>query len=104
MLTKISQYLTRIQTEIFPFLENSLGELTIKHREVIQAIELVKLHRYLPVNYRGVGRPAEDRFCIANAFLAKAILGIAKTKDLIERLKVDKQLRHICGWPHGGKI
>ena len=104
MLDKISQHLTKLQAELFPFLENNLGKISDKHREIIEAIDLIKLHRFLPVNYRGVGRPLEDRFSITNAFLAKAILGLSKTTDLIDRLRVDKVLRHICGWPMGSKL
>jgi len=35
-------------------------------------------------------------------FVAKAVLGLAMTTMLIERLKVDKTLRRLCGWERLG--
>jgi Transposase domain (DUF772) len=46
----------------------------------------------------GVGRRPRERFALANAFVAKAVLGLSTTLGLIERLKVDKALRRICGF------
>jgi hypothetical protein len=34
-----------------------------------------------------------------NAFLAKPVLGLEKTRDLHERLTIDRSLRCICGFP-----
>src|SRR5208337_4974503 len=42
--------------------------------------------------------PPEDRRALARAFVAKALLGVSTTRDLIERLDVDKSLRRILGW------
>ena len=46
----------------------------------------------------GVGRPLHDRGALAGAFGAKAVLGLTTTTALIERLKVDRALRRICGF------
>jgi Transposase domain (DUF772) len=35
---------------------------------------------------------------LASAFVAKAVLGISTTADLIERLAMDRALRRICGF------
>ena len=37
-------------------------------------------------------------------FVAKAVLGLAMTTMLIERLKVDKTLRRLCGWERLGQF
>ena len=37
-------------------------------------------------------------------FVAKAVLGIPTTKALIERLAVDKPLRHILGWERRSQV
>ena len=44
--------------------------------------------------------PAGQRLCgpLANAFVAKALLGITRTAGLIEALTVDRALRRICGF------
>ncbi|HWF07632.1 MAG TPA: transposase, partial [Bryobacteraceae bacterium] len=58
----------------------------------------------------GTGRPARDRAALATAFLAKAILNLPTTRDLISRLRVDDALRRFCGWssvsalPHESKF
>lgn len=36
---------------------------------------------------------------LANAFVAKAVLGLTTTAGLIERLQMDRALRRICGFP-----
>src|SRR3977135_3213059 len=45
-----------------------------------------------------MGRPSKDRYAIACAFVAKALYGFTCTRQLLERLSNDKQLRSICGW------
>ena len=35
---------------------------------------------------------------MVRAFIAKAIWDIPTTRDLVERLKVDRQMRNLCGW------
>ena len=45
------------------------------------------------------GRPPHERSWLANAFVAKAVLGLTSTVGLIERLTVDRALRRICGFP-----
>ena len=57
--------------------------------------------------YRGIrlgivvryGPTAHERSWLANAFVAKAVLGLTTTVGLIERLTVDRALRRICGFP-----
>jgi hypothetical protein len=51
------------------------------------------------VSWCGVGRPPFERAWLANAFVAKAVLGLATTVGLIERLMIDRALRRICGFP-----
>ena len=44
------------------------------------------------------GRPLKDRFALARAFVAKAVMNIPTTSALIERLRSDATLRRLCGW------
>lgn len=41
---------------------------------------------------------------LANAFVAKAVLGLSTTAGLIERLTVDRALKRICGFPMWKKL
>ena len=50
-----------------------------------------------PFPQRG-GRPLCDRVNLARACLAKALWDIPTTRALVELLKVDRQLRNLCGW------
>ena len=50
------------------------------------------------------GRPPEDRHALARAFVAKAVLDLATTSGLIERLAVDATLRRLCGWERASEV
>jgi hypothetical protein len=78
--------------------EQNLGALSEKHNKLIAILELIRIEQYLPSRRFEPGRPRKDRQAMARAFIAKVIFKIAFTKDLIEFLKIDSQLRVICGW------
>jgi len=44
------------------------------------------------------GRPCRDRQAVGAAFLAKAVYGLETTRQVLERLQTDRQLRCLCGW------
>ena len=41
---------------------------------------------------------------MARAFVAKVVHKIPTTKALVERLRVDKNLRNVCGWENRGQV
>jgi hypothetical protein len=99
-----------LQREIFPRLEAAIGPLS-KELELLAAVmALVPLQRLLWARRASTGRPAKDRAALATAFIAKAILNLPNTRDLIGRLRVDQALRRFCGWrsakglPHESKF
>ena len=101
----ISQYWTRIQTVLFPFMKDEVGPCLDSHYRVIATLEVVRIEEMVKGHYgKEVGRPAEDRQAIARAFVAKAVLNISTTRQLIDRLKVDKALRRICGFERAKDI
>ena len=51
-----------------------------------------------------MGRPSKDRLAIAAAFVAKAVYGFGLTRQLLERLRNDQQLRRICGWKYAHQV
>lgn len=100
----LSNYWNTIQGNLFPWLEEELGPLSDKLRQLITVLEVSGIEGFVQ-QWPGLpGRPPSDRAALARAFIAKAVLGIPQTNMLIERLEVDKRLRRLCGWEHAGAI
>lgn len=94
----LSHHWHKIQANLFPRLEEELGQATEQHRKLITAIELAGVENCLHIYRSRVGRPQDSRLNIANAFIAKAIYNLPTTRAVIDRLNCDPILRRICGW------
>lgn len=101
---KLSNFWSNVQSTLFPELENTFGALSPDHKMLTAILELVRIEESIPSTYWNFGRKCEDRHCIARAFIAKIVFKITYTKQLIQLLKTDKQLRMICGWDAWSKI
>jgi hypothetical protein len=88
-----------IQHELLPELRNDVGTLTPKLEKVIYVLEWVRIEEFTESTWCGVGRPPHERGWLANAFVAKAVLGLTTTVGLMDRLTIDRALRRICGFP-----
>jgi hypothetical protein len=99
-----------LQQDLFPVLQTVTGPLSRQMELLISVMSLAPLGRLLSARRGGTGRPAKDRAALAVAFMAKAILNIPTTRDLMGRLRVDEALRQCCGWstmravPHESKF
>ena len=93
-----------IQASLFPWLREEVDPLTEALGQLVTILDVIGLEAFVPEPPRGAGRPPEDRRALARAFVAKAVLGIPTTKALIERLAVDKPLRHILGWERRSQV
>jgi hypothetical protein len=62
-------------------------------------LEVIRVEQYVSEADCRFGRPRVKRRPLARAFVAKAVLNIPTTKDLVDRLKVDSRLRLVCGFP-----
>ena len=100
----LSQYWLRIQSSLFPWLEEQLGELTEKEEGLISTLDLVRIERFTTFSRSLYGRPPKERAAIARAFVAKAVYNMPTTRALLDRLACDKKLRRICGWEQKGDI
>ncbi len=87
-----------IQHELMPELRNEVVGLTPKLVKLVHILEWVRIEEFVSSNRSGYGRPEHDRGMLANAFVAKAVLGISTTAGLIERLAMDRALKRICGF------
>lgn len=95
-LSKMSLKILNFEKTLFPVLQEQLGVLSSKEEKLMRILELAQIELY--VSEVKITNPPKHRKEIARAFIAKAVYNLQTTRDLIERLKVDRVLRIICGW------
>ncbi len=95
---ELSTIWNHFQTNLFPYLQEELGELTNKQKQLVEVLELAQVEMYLPYVGRVPGRPLESRSAIARAFVAKAVYNMPTTEMLLDQLDSSIQLRRLCGW------
>lgn len=89
-----------LQLELLPALKEDGRTLTPDHERFIAVLAMVPLGRFVPCASGWIGRPQKNRYSIACAFLAKSVLNLATTRQLLDRLKADETLRQLCGWKY----
>jgi hypothetical protein len=85
-------------------LQDELGELTPPAKRLVATLEMIPLARFVPASRGWIGQPSKDRLAIASAFVAKAVYGFALTRQLLDALASDPQLRRICGWKESRQV
>jgi hypothetical protein len=95
---QLTQFAHILQSHLFPVLEEVTGELDNTARRLVATLEMIPLARFVPASRGWIGRPSKDRYSVACAFVAKSVYGFSLTRQLLERLQQDAQLRRICGW------
>jgi hypothetical protein len=106
-MPSLAELFTYVQGSLFPQLAATLETpLTAQHRELIWVLTALRVEEVIdgPYRWHRVGVVPHDRRKLARAFLVKAWLGLAQTKDLRERLQVDRTLRTLCGWQAGERL
>ena len=96
--TLIMQRWNVIQHELLPEMRDQVGSLTPKWEKVVHTLGWVRIEEFTAASWCGIGRPPHERAWLANAFVAKSVLGLTTTTALIERLMIDRALRRICGF------
>ena len=94
----LNQFHRILQGVLFPALDEQLGPLSDKHRQLAAVLSMIEIEELVASWPGGVGRPARHRRAIARAFVAKAVFHLNATRQLLDRLSVDVSLRRICGW------
>ena len=100
----LSQYWLRIQSSLFPWLEEQLGALTEKEQRLVTTLDLIRIEKFTAFSRSLRGRPQKERSAIARAFVAKAAYNMPTTRSLLDRLACDNKLRRICGWERKAEI
>jgi hypothetical protein len=95
---RLMQFSHVLQRLLFDPLETELGPLSEKARLLVAVLTMLPLSRWVAPGRGWPGRPSKDRQALAAAFLAKAIYGLETTRQVLERLRTDAQLRCLCGW------
>ena len=93
----VAQFAYLLQEELFPVLKTAVGALSPQMKLLAAITALVPLERILSAQRAATGRPPKDRMALSVAFIAKAVLNLPDTRDLIDRLRVDEALRRLCG-------
>lgn len=104
LAVRLSQYWSKIQGDLFPWLEEELDPLTEKQQQLVTILEFVQIEQFLPDYFGCEGRPQKTRSALARSFIAKMVYNLNTTTYLIERLQTDKSLRRICGWENRAQI
>lgn len=79
-------------------MERDFGKLSSTHKNLISILELLRIEEFVPCTRNNEGRPSKDRCAMARAYIAKIVFKFSYTKQLVEYLNVDDQLKVICGW------
>jgi hypothetical protein len=79
--------------------------MTDEHMRLATILEVIRIEDHVPPSWiQWFGRKKKDRKALARAFVAKVTYKIPTTKALVERLRVDKNLRSLCGWEYPGQV
>ncbi len=60
LVDTLSQSWLNIQTSLFPWLSEELGELTAKQQKLITTLELIRIEEFILSSYGYPCRPPED--------------------------------------------
>ncbi len=102
--TSLSEYWRHLQGELLPALAEELGPLSEHHQHLVTVLDVVRPEAFIGHAHGAVGRPKKDRAALARSFLAKVVFNISETEALVDRLRLDKVLRRLCGWSRVGAV
>ncbi|WP_415408308.1 transposase [Sulfurovum sp. CS9] len=101
-LSKMWLKVINLEQSLFPKLQESMGTLSPKEEKLIKILDFAEIERF--VSTVQITNPPKDREELARAFVAKQVYNFQTTSALIDRLKIDRTLRVVCGWKHRNKI
>ena len=101
-LSKMWLKVKNLETSLFPELQEQFGVLSPKEQRLIKILDFAEIEKNVCTTSKT--NPPKDREQIARAFIAKSVYNIQTTRDLIDRLRIDRTLRVLCGWRYTNSI
>jgi transposase len=97
-LSKMWNKILNLETSLFPALKEELRleELSSKESKLIKILDFAEIEKNITIVK--ITNTPRDREEIARAFIAKSVYNLQTTRDLIDRLHIDRTLRMLCGW------
>jgi len=97
-LSKMWNKILNLESTLFPALKEELRleELSTKEAKLIKILDFAEIEKSITVVK--VTNTPRDREEMARAFIAKSVYNLQTTRDLIDRLHIDRTLRMLCGW------
>jgi len=97
-LSKMWLKVVNLENSLFPELKESLKieEFSSKESKLIRVLDFAEIEKHI-ISTSTTNTP-KSREQIARAFIAKSVYNFQTTRDLINRLHIDRTLRIICGW------
>ena len=103
-LSKMWLKVINLENTLFPELQESLRieEFSTKEAKLIRVLDFAEIEKFITIT--SLTNTPKYREQIARVFIAKSVYNIQTTRDLIDRLHIDRTLRIICGWRYAKKI
>ena len=101
-LSKMWTKIKNLENSLFPELKEQLGVLSSKEEKLIKILDFAQIENNITVVC--ITNTPKDREEIARAFIAKSVYNMQTTRDLIDRLRIDRTLRVLCGWRYANKV
>jgi len=80
----LSHYWFRIRSDLFPWLEEQLGELTENEQRLVTTLDLIRIEKFTAFSRNLRGQPKKKRDVIARAFVAKAEYNMPTTSRVLK--------------------
>ncbi len=101
-LSKIWLKVKNLENSLFPELQASLGAFSSKEEKLVKILDFAQIEQFIFDTHKT--NIAKDRVQMSRAFIAKSVYNLQTTRDLIDRLHIDRTLRILCGWRYSNDI
>jgi len=103
-LSKMWHKVMNLEKSLFPMLQEELRveEFSTKEAKLIKILDFAEIEDNITVV--SITKPPKDREEMARAFIVKSVYNLQTTRELIDRLNIDRTVRVICGWRYKREI